>query len=152
MRAYFWRALLLCGILDIGWAIVMTLIAGGSVAAMLRTVASGPFGDGAADWGRAGAALGLAVHFAIMAVMVAVYGLLAQRGLTARLGPWWLAGALYGLVLYVIMYWVVLPLRWPSIHPGANPVSMAKAIFAHVILVGQPMACIAKRQLFKGAR
>src|SRR4051812_32922045 len=139
MKSYFLRAWLICGTLDIGWAAINTLIGGGSVAAMLRSVASGPFGAGAGDWGAGGALLGLAVHFTIMAVMVAIYGLLVAQGITAKLGPWWVAGALYGLALYLVMYWIVMPLRWPSIHPGANPVSMAKAIFAHVVLVGLPM-------------
>jgi hypothetical protein len=149
MKSYFLRAWLICGTLDIGWAAINTAIGGGSVAGMLRFVAAGPFGDGASDWGMAGAALGLAVHFALMAVMVAVYGLLAARGIMGKLGPWWLTGALYGLVLYLVMYWLAMPLRWPSIHPGANPVSIAKAIFAHVALVGLPMAWIANRYLPK---
>jgi len=150
MKRYFLTAWLICGTLDIGWAAINTLIGGGSVADMLRFVASGPF-PAASDWGLGGALLGLAVHFALMAIMVAVYGLLAVRGITSKLGPWWLAGALYGLALYLIMYWVVMPTRWPSIHPGANPVSMAKAIFAHVALVGLPMAYFARRHIGKGA-
>jgi hypothetical protein len=149
MKSYFLRAWLICGTLDIGWAAINTAIGGGSVAGMLRFVAAGPFGDGASDWGAGGAALGLAVHFMLMAVMVAVYGLLAARGITGKLGPWWLTGALYGLALYLVMYWLVMPMRWPSIHPGANPVSIAKAVFAHVALVGLPMAWIASRYLGK---
>jgi hypothetical protein len=149
MKGYFLRAWLICGTLDIGWAAINTGIGGGSVAAMLRSVAAGPFGDGAGDWGMGGALIGLAVHFALMAAMVAAYGLLTARGIAGKLGPWWLTGALYGLALYLVMYWMVLPTRWPSLHPGANPVSMAKAIFAHVALVGLPMGWIAKRQLFK---
>ncbi len=150
MKSYFLRAWLICGTLDIGWAAINTLIGGGSVAGMLRFVAAGPFPDGAATGALGGAVLGLAVHFALMAVMVATYGLLTAQGLIAKLGPWWLTGALYGLALYLIMYWVVMPVRWPSIHPGANPVSMAKAIFAHVALVGLPMAYFARRLIGKG--
>ncbi|HEY1124726.1 MAG TPA: hypothetical protein VGE65_03770 [Sphingobium sp.] len=149
MKSYFLKAWLICGTLDIGWAAINTLIGEGSVPGMLRFVAAGPFPT-AGDWGLSGAALGLAVHFALMAVMVAVYGLAAAHGITGKLGPWWLTGALYGLVLYGIMYWVVMPTRWPSIHPGANTVSMAKAIFAHVVLVGLPMGWIAQRSLSKG--
>lgn len=149
MKSYFLKAWLICGTLDIGWAAINTALGGGSVAAMLRFVAAGPF-PAAGDWGLGGAALGLAVHFALMAVMVAVYGLAAARGITGRLGPWWLTGVLYGLALYLVMYWLVMPTRWPSVHPGANPVSMAKAIFAHVALVGLPMAWIAQRSPWKG--
>src|SRR5689334_17677462 len=113
MKSYFLKAWLICGTLDIGWAAINTLASEGSVAGMLRSVASVPFGDAANDLGIGGAVLGLAVHFALMAVIVAVYGLLTARGITREFGPWWLTGALYGLALYVIMYWIVLRLRWP---------------------------------------
>lgn len=152
MKSYFLRAWLICGTLDIGWAAINTAIGGGSVAGMLRFVASGPFGDGANDWDAGGAVLGLAVHFALMAAMVAVYGWIAARGITGKLGPWWLTGALYGLALYLVMYWIVMPLRWPTINPGANAVGTAKAIFAHVALVGLPMGWIARTYLSGKAR
>ena len=151
MKDYFLKAWLICGTLDIGWAAINTAIGGGSIASMLQFVASGPF-PAAGDWGLGGAALGLAVHFALMAVMVAIYGLAATRGIIGKLAPWWLTGALYGLALYLVMYWLVMPARWPSIHPGANPVSMAKAIFAHVVLVGLPIGWFAQKILKKVAR
>ena len=65
-------ATLIAGTLDIGMAITETLLKGKDPLAMLGGLASGPF-PGAAGWGLAGSALGLVVHFAIMAVIVAGY-------------------------------------------------------------------------------
>ena len=57
--------------------------------------------------------LGLLVHFAIMACMAAAYVAIAPR-LPALLRHPVIAGLLYGLLLWLIMYWVVKPLRWPD--------------------------------------
>lgn len=146
MMRYFWRALLVCGVLDIGYAAALTLVNGGKVDAMLRSVAAGPFGKAAGGWGLPGAALGLAVHFAIMAAMVAAYGLLIRKTGLGRLSPW-ISGIWYGGALYIVMYWIVLPLRWPTLHPSTDPATVASALFAHIVLVGIPMALIARRML-----
>lgn len=135
--------------LDIVYAALLSLIAGGTVGGMLRSVVSGPFGDDARTWGLAGAVVGLAVHFAIMAVMVLAYGRFVRTGRLAALSPW-IAGTLYGLALYLLMYWIVLPLRFPTVHPVTAPADVAKALFAHIALVGIPMALIAHRHFSKG--
>src|SRR5688500_11143990 len=107
IRTIAW-ATLVAGTLDILSAFVWS----GAVVPVLQTVASGPLGDSIAQ-GPAGAALGLLVHFAIMAVMVAVYVVAASR-ISALNRYWWIAGPLYGVVLWIVMYWIVMPLRWDS--------------------------------------
>ncbi|HKR24647.1 MAG TPA: hypothetical protein VJS15_05275, partial [Allosphingosinicella sp.] len=80
-------ATLVAGTLDIIAAIGLTLFYGRrTVAEMLRGVASGPF-PGASEWGSGGAALGLAVHFTLMAIMVAFYVLVAARRPALRARP-----------------------------------------------------------------
>ena len=101
-------ATLVAGALDILSAFVWS----GAVIPVLQTVASGPFGGEIAK-GPAGAPLGLLVHFAIMAVMVAVYVLAANR-IPALNRYWWIVGPLYGVALWVVMYWIVMPLRWET--------------------------------------
>lgn len=136
-------ATLVAGTLDIAAAIGLTLYYGRrSVADMLRYVAAGPFPD-APQWGAAGAALGLAVHFAIMAVMVAVFMLAARRLPALRQGPW-LWGTLYGLLTYVVMNLVLVPLRWPEAFPPSAR-GIVTQLFCHVVLVGIPIALIAAR-------
>ena len=137
-------ATLVAGTLDICAAIVLSLTLGRGPANMLRFVASGPFPQ-ATEWGSAGSALGLAVHFALMAVMAAVYMVAADRrpALRARPLQW---GVIYGLVTYVAMNLVVVPLRFPAAFPP-SPRSVATQLFCHIVLVGIPIAWIASRHL-----
>jgi uncharacterized membrane protein YagU involved in acid resistance len=109
----------------------------------LRYVASGPFGDGMHQGGTAAAALGLAVHFALMAVVVTVYFLVAARDEAVR-SYWYLAGTLYGVVIYLVMYWVVLPARFGN-EPSLDTWQVGNALFSHIVCVGLPMAYIAAR-------
>ncbi len=93
--------------------------------------------------GTAGAILGLVVHFALMAVMAAVFVIAARREprLTRSPVKW---GTVYGLITYVVMNWVVVPLRFDSALPP-QPLSIASQLFAHIVLVGLPIALIAAR-------
>ena len=134
------------GTLDILSAFVFAGMNGATPARVLAGIASGPFGPGVTDEPWAPAA-GLAIHFAIMTVMVGVYAALAARRPEPfrRAGPV-LAGAAYGLLLYAVMYWIVLPLRWPDIHPLTQFGPVAKALFAHLVCVGLPIAFLAGPQ------
>lgn len=137
-------ATLVAGTFDILAAAILTLINGRAPAAMLRTVASGPFPP-ATGWGAAGSALGLVVHFALMAIMVTTYMLAAMRwpALLAQPLRW---GVAYGLVTYVAMNLIVVPLRFPGAFPPA-PQSIATQLFCHIVLVGIPIALIAARTI-----
>jgi hypothetical protein len=135
-------ATLIAGTLDILSAFVWTLLAGGKPANVLPSVASGPFGDAIKDSALA-APLGLAVHFAIMLVMVAVYVLVATR-VPALTRQWLVAGVLYGLLLWFAMYWVVLPLRFGIPHPS-EAAAITRQLISHVLLVGIPIAWITAR-------
>jgi len=139
-------ATLLAGALDILAAILLSLIFGRGPMTMLRYVASGPFPP-ATDWGAAGSALGLLVHFAIMAVMAAVYVAAAERLPSLRAKPL-LWGTLYGLATYVVMNLIVVPLRFPAAFPP-SPRGIATQLFCHIVLVGIPIALIAARH-FRG--
>lgn len=143
-------ATIVAGTLDILSAFVFAGMAGIGVLPLLRYVASGPFGDGVRDGGASWAAVGLAIHFAIMAVMVAAY-MIAARRLPALLRRPVLSGLAYGLLLWVIMYWVVKPLRWPDAPLPGTAWSIGNQLFSHCILVGLPIALIAARQLRRRA-
>ena len=66
------------GTLDILFAMILTVLFGREIGNMLRYVGSGPFPQ-ATEIGAGGAMLGLAVHFALMAIMAAGYVLAARR-------------------------------------------------------------------------
>ena len=137
-------ATLVAGTLDIGSAIAMTAARGKSVAAMLSFVASGPFGDGVAQLGAAGAIAGLAVHFGIMTAMVTIFAATVDRLPALRRRPLGV-GAAYGLLLYLVMYWIVIPLRWPETLNHIRLGAIANALTIHVLLVGIPIAWIVAR-------
>jgi hypothetical protein len=136
----------ICGTLDILFAIVLTLLFGREPTDMLRRVASGPFPQ-ATEWGASGALLGLAVHFTLMAVMAAVFVLAARQRPTLLERPV-VAGTVYGLITYVVMNLIVVPLRFPAAWPP-KPLSVATQLFAHIILVGLPIAFIASRSFLR---
>lgn len=131
------------GTIDILFAAIMSMIFGNGPAAMLRAVASGPF-PGASQWGTAGSALGLLTHFALMAIMAAVFVLAARRmpGLTEKPVQW---GTLYGLATYAVMNLAVVPMRFGNWPP--TPRSILTQLFAHIVLVGIPIALIAARHM-----
>jgi len=137
-------ATLVAGTLDILAAVCLSLIFGRGPMNMLRFVASGPF-PGATEWGAGGAALGLAVHFALMAIMVTVYMIAADRRPALRVKPlqW---GVIYGLVTYVAMNLIVVPLRFPGAFPP-SPRGLATQLFCHIVLVGLAIAYIASRHV-----
>jgi hypothetical protein len=137
-------ATLVAGALDILYAAMMSSIFGRGPAAMLRTVASGPF-PGATEWGAPGSVLGLAVHFVLMAIMAACF-MIAARNWPALLKKPIHAGIAYGLITYVVMNWLVVPIRFDSPLPP-QPRAIVSQLFAHIALVGIPIAMIAARTL-----
>ena len=130
------------GTLDIMFAMILTVVFGREIGNMLRYVGSGPFPQ-ATEMGAGGAMLGLLVHFALMAIMASVYVLAARRipALVERPIQW---GVLYGLATYAVMNWLVVPMRFGTPLPP-SPVSMATQLFAHIVLVGVPIALITAR-------
>jgi len=132
----------IAGTLDILAAIGLTLYFGRSVPGMLRYVASGPF-PSAKEWGDGGAALGLAVHFALMAVMAGAFVLAADRKPALKQQPL-LWGVIYGLITYVVMNLIVVPLRFHTPLPPST-LSIATQLFCHIVLVGIPIALVARK-------
>ena len=112
----------------------LTVFFGREIGNMLRYVGPAlPAGD---EMGAGGAILGLLVHFALMAIMTAVYVLAARRMPASLERPiqW---GVLYGLATYAVMNWLVVPMRFDAPLPP-SPLSMATQLFAHIVLVGIP--------------
>ena len=148
MRHSIWKPLatatLVCGTLDILFATMLTLLRSKEPAAMLRFVASGPF-PAATEWGAAGSLLGLAVHYTLMAIMVAIF-ILAARRVPALTDSPLLWGLIYGLVTYGVMNLIVVPLRFPAAWPP-KALSIGTQLFAHIVRVGIPTALIARRYL-----
>lgn len=131
------------GTLDILFAMILTVAFGREIPNMLRFVASGPF-PAATGMGTSGAILGLVVHYCLMAIMATGLVLLVRWRPQLAQTPL-LTGLGYGIVTYFIMNWLVVPLRFHTPLPP-KPISVATQLFAHIVLVGIPMAYIAARE------
>ena len=130
------------GTLDIVFAMILTLALGREIPSMLRVVASGPF-PSATGMGTAGAILGLVVHYCLMAIMAAGLVLLVRLRPELARTPF-RTGLAYGVLTYFIMNWLVVPLRFHTPLPP-KAISVATQLFAHIVLVGLPMAYIVAR-------
>ncbi|HVZ99479.1 MAG TPA: hypothetical protein VG841_04105 [Caulobacterales bacterium] len=136
---------LAAGALDIISAFATFLPQGASVSGILHYIASGLIGaDAANSGGLATAGLGLAVHFALTTAMAGAYVVAARLAPLLARAPL-VCGAIYGVGLYALMTYVIVPM---SAAPGWKPAEgwmLASGLFAHTALVGIPIALIAKR-------
>lgn len=110
---------------------------------ILQSVAAGLLGKASFDGGMETAALGLGLHYLIAISMSVVYYLVARRLPLLWQRPL-LSGGAYGLLLYVIMNYVVLPLS--AAGPGSqDPLWIGLSVAVHVFLIGIPVALFARR-------
>jgi hypothetical protein len=119
------------GSVDLVYASCVGLVHGRSILRVWQGVASGWLGKAATDGGLATMALGIATHFGIAICMAATYALVAARVKLLYRRPA-LCGVGYGLVLYVVMYRIVLPLRFPAVFPRWDGVQSVTDIACHV--------------------
>jgi len=114
-----------------------------AVERILQSVAAGLLGEASFEGGGQTAALGLALHYLIALSMSVAYYLAAGRWPLLRQRPV-LCGAGYGLLLYGVMNYVVVPLS--AAGPGSkNPLWITLSIAVHVLLIGIPIALVARR-------
>jgi hypothetical protein len=110
---------------------------------ILQSVAAGLLGEASFEGGRATAALGLALHYLIAVSMSVVYYLAARFWPLLRHRPF-LCGAGYGLLLYAVMNYVVVPLS--AAGPGSkDPLWITLSIAVHALLIGIPIALAVRR-------
>jgi len=135
------------GAVDFVYASTLAILRGRGFERPWQSVASGWIGKAASDGGWGAIALGIVTHFGIATVMALAYVLAASRLPLLTRRPL-LCGALYGLVLYGVMYGVVLPTRFGRAYQW-NGVFSVTDILAH-IGVGLAIALVTAR--WSGAR
>jgi hypothetical protein len=118
------------------------LVMGQSPVSVLQSIAAFWLGKDAFDGGPQRAALGAATHVGLAIVMAAGF-ILARPHLRWLRGPAVQAGVLYGLFLYLLMFMVVLPIRWPSLYPSFTGLGSILDIAAH-LAVGITFALLLK--------
>jgi hypothetical protein len=147
-----------------------TVIAGGLVAGLLdivdaflfwswkadvppmrigQSIAGGWMGEAAYRGGWGTFALGMVSHFGIAVVMALVFYVAAKLiPLIARHAV--ALGAVYGVALYAVMTYVVVPMSIATIgqtprYPPNLDIVFLNAMFCHVVLVGMVIGFFAKR-------
>lgn len=133
---------LCAGVLDIIDALVFYGCRGVSPVRVLQGIAFALVGRQAYSMGVTSASLGLLLHFLIATCVAAVY-ILASRKLPLSQHPIWY-GAAYGLAVYLVMNYVVLPLS----HIGPRPLPswpvLLNGVLALIFCVGIPIAWMSR--------
>jgi hypothetical protein len=132
---------LIAGILDIISAFVIAEIKGMGSTRMLQGIASGLLGARSFEGGMATAGLGLAIHFLIAFTAAAVF-YVSSRQIDFLTRHAVVSGLLYGIAVYVFMYWIVVPLRFPSVHHSVS--RDVTAVIIHMILIGLAIALVVR--------
>jgi hypothetical protein len=140
--AIFWGGLI-AGILDITQAFIGFSLVGSTPFRILQRIASGIFGARSQEMGWTSAAVGLVVHLTVAFGAAAVY-YIASRKLRVLIERPVLCGLLYGELVFLFMYFVVIPLS------AIGPVHFSIATYitgpiGHPLLVGLPIALCVRR-------
>jgi hypothetical protein len=106
---------------------------------ILQSIASGILGAPAFQGGWSAAALGAAAHYFIIFVAAALLWIASRRVrfITAR--PW-VAGPLYGAMIFAFMNSVVVPLSNAPFELKYTPFTFALQLFFHIFFVGATLA------------
>jgi hypothetical protein len=140
------QAILASGILD---ATAASLQAGLTLKVtpqrVFQGVASGLLGPRALEGGAGTAVLGLALHFLIALIISTIYVLAAQR-LSFLLDHPLVAGALYGIAVYLVMFYVVLPLSRRAKRPFNVKFALTQLVI-HIVIIGWSIALCARHFL-----
>lgn len=127
--------------LDLIYAFVAYAPLGVAPITILQSIGSGWLGGSAYAMGWSSAGLGLASHILILCVASFLYVYQISRLSYVTKHPW-TAGAVYGLVIFVAMNFVVVPLSAAVASPPHGWLLLG-SLGAHMFLVGVPIALTA---------
>jgi hypothetical protein len=141
---------LIAGVLDLIDAFVFFgLRSGARPMGILHSIAAGWLGrDAARAGGAVTAALGLFSHFLIAFIVATIY-VVASRALPVLRKRWLICGIVYGVAVYFVMTWVVVPLSAAGNAQitFALPITpiLLNGVLIHAFGVGLPAAYFAGR-------
>jgi len=138
-------ATLAIGTLDLLFAWRFWAGRGVSFADILHSIAAGWYGRASYAMGASSAVVGALSHYAIMAAFVIAYWLTARRSPVLARHPLGF-GAAYGLAIYALMTFVVLPLSAAGPADFSNKAWVASSVAMHM-LIGVLCALAARRVL-----
>jgi hypothetical protein len=142
---------LVAGTLDITYACVFSYLRRGVPPdRVLKYVASGALGSDALEGGAGAAAAGLFFHYLIAFLFTAFFFAVAARVPRVLERPL-LTGALYGIGIYVVMNYVVVPLSRIGPRPTPPTIVWTTGVLVHMFLIGVPIALAARRAFPSGS-
>ena len=142
LRAILWGTAV-AGTLDICSAITIWTLRGVTPGRVLQSVATGVLGRDAYSGGTAAAVLGLLLHYLVMSVIVTLFVLASSRLAVLKQHPT-LCGAAYGVVVYCVMTFVVVPLSAATLAP-VTVKAVLEGLAVHIPMVGISIALVARR-------
>ena len=110
---------------------------------VIQYVASGAMGNAAFAGGLATALLGLVIHFLISLIVAGVFILSIDRIPLLRRNII-LGSLLYGFGVFVVLYYVVLPLSAAPPVP-LHTADIAELILEHALVIGLPLGLFVRR-------
>lgn len=125
--------------LDIVYAIVRNGLRGRTPLWVLQSVASGWLGSDAFESGAIGGLIGLLSHYGILIVAAALY-YAVSRHLPVLQTKALACGALFGVLVYLFMNFVVIPLSAIVFTLSYPPLRLLEGFVSHALLVGIPIA------------
>jgi hypothetical protein len=143
-----WIALV-AGTLDITENIVFNAFRGITPWRIFQFIASGLINGRSFQLGWASVGLGVLIHYAIALIWTAIFYITATEfNFNVLLRRPILSGLLYGMLVYAIMNFIVLPLSAVPPRPSAATIAgRVNALLALMFCIGMPVALLVKRAL-----
>jgi hypothetical protein len=143
-----WIALV-AGTLDITENIVFNAFRGITPWRIFQFIASGLIDGRSFQLGWASVGLGVLIHYAIALIWTAIFYIAATEfNFNVLLRRPILSGLLYGMLVYAIMNFIVLPLSAVPPRPSAATIAgRVNAVLALMFCIGMPVALLVKRAL-----
>jgi hypothetical protein len=131
------------GALDIVSAFASYAAQGATVPGILKYIASGVFGAAAMQGGMGMVWAGLFFHFALTTAMAVIF-LFAALKVRALVSHPWLWGSVYGVLTWIGMVYIVVPLSAVPAWKLPEGWSIVSGLLAHIFYVGVPIAHIVR--------
>jgi hypothetical protein len=130
------------GSLDITYATLFWWFRGVAPTRVFQSVAAGILGKESFNGGMKSALLGAAGHYFIAFSIVIVYWL-AAKWLPVLTRHAVACGIVYGILVYIVMNYVVIPLSNAARPKSFNPLWVSLSVIVHMFLIGLPAALFA---------
>ena len=130
------------GILDAADALIFFGLKGATPTRIFQSIASGLLGRAAFSGGLRTALLGVVLHFIIAFLIVSTFLVASRYIRILRRAPVW-SGLIYGVAVYLVMNFVVVPLSAAGRGPLSWPV-VVNGVLIHMLGVGLATSLIVR--------